>query len=253
MEHLDEARGDAVPPLSTAESGERERLSENSLAGIRLIEGLRPADLAAVERACRFKRYDPQEQIFDRGSRSSDVFFLVEGKVRIVNYSLSGREITFDELAPGACFGEIAALDGRPRSTSVMAVELSLVAALPRSVFLDVLAHHPAIALKVMLRLAQIIRDADDRIMDLSTLAAQNRVQAEILRQARGDLTDRDTARIHPIPLHADIASRVSTTRETVARTMNDLARKGIVKRTKDSLVVRSLSRLASLVEEVRG
>lgn len=253
MEHLDEACDDEAPPLSTVDNGSRERLSETSLAGIGLIETLKPADLAAVGRACRFKRYAPQEQIFDRGSRSSDVFFLVEGKVRIVNYSLSGREITFDELGAGACFGEIAALDGRPRSTSVMAVEDSLVAALPRSVFLDILAHHPAIALRVMLRLAQIVRDADDRIMDLSTLAAQNRVQAEILRQARNDLTDRDTARIHPIPLHADIASRVSTTRETVARTMNDLARKGIVKRTKDALFVRSLSRLASLVDEVRG
>ena len=62
-----------------------------------------------------------------------------------------------------------------------------------------------------------------------------------------------NTATISPIPVHGDIASRVSTTRETVARVMNDLARQGIVERTKDSLVLPDVDRLQEMVEEVRG
>jgi CRP-like cAMP-binding protein len=53
--------------------------------------------------------------------------------------------------------------------------------------------------------------------------------------------------------VHSDIASRVSTTRETVARVMNDLARKGIVERRKGALVIHDMRRLESLVEDVRG
>lgn len=223
------------------------------LAGIRLLERLRDDELAAIERLCRMRRYAPQEGICDRGSQSSEVFLLIRGRVRIVNYSLAGREITFDELGDGSCFGEIAALDGRPRSASVIALEDSLVGVLTRSVFLEVLARHPQVALRLMERLAQIVRDADDRIMDLSTVAAQNRIQAELLRQARVHSSDGLSARIRPIPLHADIASRVSTTRETVARTMRELSRTGLVKRSKDALVVGNITRLESLVEEVRG
>ena len=58
---------------------------------------------------------------------------------------------------------------------------------------------------------------------------------------------------IKPIPVHADIASRVSTTRETVARVLSDLAREGIVRRTKDSLVIANVDRLSHIVEQVRG
>ena len=48
-------------------------------------------------------------------------------------------------------------------------------------------------------------------------------------------------------------ASRVSTTRETVARVLNDLARKGIVERTKDALLIHNLGCLRDMVQEVRG
>ena len=53
--------------------------------------------------------------------------------------------------------------------------------------------------------------------------------------------------------MHGDIASRFSTTRETVARVINDLAHQGIVKRTKDALVLSYVDRLQEIVEEVRG
>ncbi len=223
------------------------------LSVVELFRELDPRDLAEIERACSQKRYAPQEQIIDRDGGTSEVYFVISGRVRIVNYSVSGREITFDELTAGSSFGEIAALDGQPRSANVLAVEETLIAALSRRVFIETLSRHPSVALAVMRRLARIVRAADERIMDLSTLAAQNRVQADLLRQARGHMVASNTARIAPIPLHSDIASRVSTTRETVARVMNDLARKGLVKRTKTALVIRDVALLESLVEDVRG
>ena len=58
---------------------------------------------------------------------------------------------------------------------------------------------------------------------------------------------------IKPNPLHGDIASRVSTTRETVARVMNDLARQDIVERTKKALVIVDVEKLNAMVQEVRG
>ena len=60
-------------------------------------------------------------------------------------------------------------------------------------------------------------------------------------------------AEIRPIPVHGDIASRVSTTRETVARVLSDLARKDIVERKKNALLIKDLAQLREMVEEVRG
>ncbi len=232
MVHDANANFDATPLLFPLKQGERDQLV----------------------RQCRFRRFAPGEHIIDGQSDSRDVFFVIEGTVRVVNYSLSGREVALDDIPAGGFFGELAALDGGPRSAFVMAQGGEAVtAAMPYEVFLGLLSSKPLLGLEIMKRLTRIVRQATERIMDLSTLGANNRVHAELLRQAWSSPNDGRSATITPIPLHADIASRVSTTRETVARVLNDLARSGILERKKNSLVVRDMSRLAMLVEDVRG
>lgn len=226
---------------------------EPLLAGAKLLRTLDAESLRTIERTGSCRRYRPLEHIIDRDSRTTDVFFIVHGQARILNYSVTGREIAFDDLTAGDYFGELAALDNGPRSANVMAVAHSLLLALPQRAFLQILEQHPAIALEVMARLVRIVRLADERIMDLSTLAAHNRVQAELLRQVRGHGEEANRGRISPIPVHSEIASRVSTTRETVARVLNDLARRGIVERTKQALIIHDIATLETIVEEVRG
>ncbi|MCK5167868.1 MAG: Crp/Fnr family transcriptional regulator, partial [Rhodospirillaceae bacterium] len=124
---------------------------------------------------------------------------------------------------------------------------------LPAEQFQEIILGHPSIALKLMKHLAHLVRTSTSRIMDLSTLGANNRIHADLLRMGRKVSGEGSSASISPIPVHSDIASRVSTTRETVARVMNDLARKGIVERQKDSLLINSVDTLEEMVEDVRG
>jgi len=223
------------------------------LEGVQLLNGLKPADVAKLEEYCRYKKFAAGEQIFDRQSQTTDVFFVVRGNVRIVNYSLSGREITLDDVKQGGHFGELAAIDGAPRSASVMALSDCVIVSMPQKVFLSALEKYPSISLAVMRDLAHIVRRSTDRIMDLSTLGANNRVHAELLRQATTNGSVKNEATIKPIPVHSDLASWVSTTRETVARVLNDLARQGILERRKDHLVIHDVSRLQSMVDQVQG
>jgi CRP-like cAMP-binding protein len=225
-----------------------------SAADIAMFSALPPAALAVLDRAIVWRRFRAGEEIIDRQSETRDVFFVVAGKVRVVLYSVSGREITLDDIGPGGHFGELAALDGAPRSASVMAVEASVVGSVGDETFRKVATETPALALAVMRRLAEVVRTSSGRILDLSTLGANNRVHAEILRLARVAAQNGATsATISPIPVHSDLASRVSTTRETVARVMSDLSRQGILKREKNALQVLDVPRLAAIVEDVRG
>ena len=224
-----------------------------NLKDISLLCDLPQHALQAAAKNCRWRNYGANEQIIDRQSEATDVFFVREGWARVVNYSISGREITLDDIGCGGHFGELAAIDGQPRSASVMALTNCSGAIMSQECFLELVDRNPSVALKVMHGLASIIRNSTERIMDLSTLAANNRVQADLLRQALNNLDGENSASISPIPVHADIASRVSTTRETVARVMNDLARQGIVERQKNVLVVQEVDRLQQMIEEVRG
>lgn len=225
-----------------------------SLDQIDILRSL-PAEVrAAVARQCRWRRCHAEEQIIDHQSDTHDVCFVVEGAVQVVSHSLSGREISFDEVAAGGFLGEVAAIDGGPRSASCVARrDGTLVAFLAPRPFQELLANHPALAQAVMRRLCSVIRQATGRIMDLSTLGANNRVHAELLRLARPNGRPDGTAAIAPVPVHGDIAARVSTTRETVARVLGELSRDGLVVKRDNALVVTDLRALEALVENVRG
>jgi len=229
-----------------------------SLAGIELFKTLAGPERQALERRCRWRTYAEGEQIIDRENDTQDVFFVVAGLTRVVNYSPGGREVSFDEIGPGGVFGELAAIDGRPRSAAVIARSETLAASLPAATFREMLETHPPIANALLRRLAAVVRESTDRIMDLSTLGAHNRVYAELLRQARESdpkafESHANRARIHPMPVHSNIAARVSTARETVARVLGDLTRKGILEREADALVILDVGRLTQMVKEFRG
>lgn len=225
----------------------------NSLRGINLFQKLADHVIEGLNKRCTWRRYRINEQIIDRQDNSRDVYFVSRGTVRIVNYSLSGREVTFDDVQEGEVFGELAALDGAPRSANVVALSEVVVGMMSPEVFQRTLIEHPDIALLLMTRLAHVIRASTGRIMDLSTLGANNRVYAELLRLAKPNAKNDNTAVIDPIPIHGDIASRVSTTRETVARVISDLSRKSIVLRQDNSLRIPDVARLANMVEQFRG
>ena len=224
-----------------------------SLAQVHLLEDLSAAEIGRLEQACSWRTYAAQEQIIDRQSDTQDVYFVAAGAARVVIYSLSGREITLDDVNAGGHFGDLAAIDGEPRSASVMALRDTVIASLSQERFLQLLSEHFTVTLRLMRALTRIVRTSTDRIMDLSTLAANNRVQADLLRLARNNMVGENRAELKPIPVHGDIASRVSTTRETVARVLSDLSRQGMVERQKDRLVVDDVDRLEDMVEEVRG
>ena len=206
-----------------------------------------------INQSLRFRNFSANKQIIDSDSQSNDVVFVCEGRVKVIIYSLSGREIALDEVEAGSFFGELAAIDGFPRSASVMAITEAKLAFLAADHFLTILKNDTIVGLKVMRKLTRIMRQATTRIIDLSTLGANNRVHAELLRQAKGAKTIDGKPILTPIPIHSDIASMVSTSRETVARVMNDLARKNIIKRTKTGLVILNIEKLEDMVEEVKG
>lgn len=231
--------------------------AERSLAGITLFSGLDEAARRRLESRCHWRHCRPGETVLERGSESQEVLFIVRGAVNIVDFSLSGREVAYATLGAGESFGELAAIDGQPRSASVVATEKTLLAVLPSAEFLNLLQERAEVTFRVLQNLTTMVRSGDIRIMELSTLAATQRVYAEILRMARPDTAVPDLWVIHPLPPLREIASRVSTTRETVARALGQLYPTGLVRRKGKSLYIMDRpkfeEKLASLKAEGGG
>ena len=87
---------------------------------------------------------------------------------------------------------------------------------------MSVILGNPATARRLLERLTAIVRRLTERIFNLSVKGANIRIYADLLRLADANIRDDNSAEITPIPVHSDIAARVSTTRETRARVMGD-------------------------------
>jgi CRP-like cAMP-binding protein len=216
------------------------------LEGIRLLAPLAQADRARIAARCAWRRYRSGEVVLSRESENRDVLFVVSGRVRIVNYAASGREIAYGVVEAGAHVGELAALDGGPRSAAVEALDECLIASLPSGPFHELLLAHPQLAVSMLKNLARIIRQSDERIIELSVLSAMQRIYRELHRLAEsraGSVT------IPRLPTQEQLAAMVGTTRETVARALGQLAKDGIVRRRGRELVILRPEELEELGE----
>jgi len=175
--------------------------SHPCLDRIELLSSLSPAERATLARHCKWRRFEQGEQIVDRASDTQDLCFVVEGRVRIVNHSLNGREISFDDVEVGGFFGELSAIDGGPRSATVVAEASTQVAFLAPRRFEELIQANPKIGLAVMRRLAGMVRRSTERIMDLSTLGANNRVHAELIPATAPKPTPPPSARFRSTPI----------------------------------------------------
>ena len=132
------------------------------------------------------------------------MLFITSGKVRVVNYAPSGREVALAEVGAGGHVGELSAIDGETRSASVVAMADCVVASLAADAFDALLRRHAEIAVDL---LRHLVRISDERIAELSTIGAVQRVSRELLRLAKPDPAHPDTWLVAPLPTQQDMAS----------------------------------------------
>ena len=200
-------------------------------------------------------RFAPSgRQIALANEPSTDVYFIVNGKVRVLLYSaLEGKPVLFATLGALEMFGEVAAIDGRPRSATVEAEEDCNLAVLAREHFLRFVQAYPAFSFAVMKHLAAQVRRLSDRVYEFSTLGVQARVYAELLRIAALAGERDGQALLSPAPLLLDLAARVSTHREAVSRVISRLQDKGILRREGANIRILNIDRLHRMLIEEKG
>ena len=228
-------------------------LLTRSLDSIDLFAQVPPADLGRLADRCIWQHHDQGQQILGHMDRSEGVYFITQGKARAVIYSVSGKSVTFRDIAAGDMFGELSAIDGQERSACVEAVEPCTVACLPPDLLWEVMQIYPPVAAALLRRLTSQVRHLTERVFEFSTLAVKNRIHAELLRLARDNSQESDRACLSPAPTHAEIASRISTHREAVTRELNHLAHSGMIERRDGKLLILNVSELSKLVQDVTG
>lgn len=213
---------------------------------ITLPEALVPA---YVSRSRRLRARAGQILIAE-GAASDDVFYIISGAVRVSVLSFGGSETIFRTMGKGELVGELAAIDGKERSASVVALADSELASLSAHDFRLFLSQIPEAGYWMARQLTHRVRDLSERLFEMATLPIIGRLAAELLRQP-GEVNG-DCLTIRQVPTHADLASRIGTNRETVTKELRALVQRGLVERGDHVLEMPSISAVQAFLHEVR-
>lgn len=225
------------------------KLTPDIISGIEVFRNISSADCESLSHILKAHSYQAHQRIINLGEHSQDVFFVVKGTVRITTFTSSGKEVTFQDMKAGQMFGELSAIDGEPRSTNAVAVTDSLLVVATADSFFKILSDYPKVNELILRQLTGLIRKLGDRIVEFSALSVKSRIHAEILRLAKNNMVDGNSAEITPSPTHLDIANRISTHREAVSRELSDLTKSGLLKRSEGKLLITNVAQLASLLD----
>ena len=131
-----------------------------SLQKLPLMQSLPPKALAQLAKKVEQRKFEKDEILFHKGDPGDSMYMIRTGWVKIVTTNRHGDEVVLNHAGPGEVVGDIALLDGEPRSTGTVALSEVSALELKRDVFMKVLEKQPQLALNVMQNLAGRLRFA---------------------------------------------------------------------------------------------
>ena len=168
---------------------------------------------------------------FDQGDATKTVFLIKTGRVRIARNTSDGKEVTVAILGPGDMFGEDALFGGGERTTVATCMEETLICKARADDLFALLENNSALALNVAQMLSDRLSDASATIEDLAYAKISDRLVNLFERLAAEHGRPASDGTLLDVRLtHADIASIIGSTRETVSLEMSQLVRAGQIK-----------------------
>lgn len=197
--------------------------------------------------------YQRGDQVVRAQESGEDVYIVATGTLLANQFSRAGREIGYRRLEAGAHFGELAAIDGAPRSANIFALTTAEIGRMPPPLVKALLSDCPGFTRALLEDLAAMVRSLSAQVFRLGAVPAPCRLQMELLRMARLSGVAGDRAVIPAIPTHADMAVLVGTQREVVTREFARLKTLGLITRSGKDLVVEAVSALVAEIERQGG
>jgi CRP-like cAMP-binding protein len=215
------------------------------LRQVPIFSRLAAANLGLLGASLDTRSYARGEMIFHQGSEGDLLHLIVRGQVRIFTNSQLGQELAMKVCRAGDFFGELALLDGQPRSASAQAMLPTSTLTLHRDAFQQAIRSAPEIAVSVLEELSARLRRTNIYAEYLASHSAPQRVVRTLLDLAdQHGVGHQGATRIDLHLTQDDLASLAGTTRETVNRVLGGLREQGLIQVERARVSVLNLPQL---------
>ena len=167
--------------------------------------------------------------IFNEGDAPKNLYFILTGSLLVTEYSEDGKTVSHDLITKGDYFGEIALIDQKKRSASVITIDNVELATLGSKFVQDTLLNDYNILNHFLLKFAGIIRKMNTNVFHLITASAKKRLLFQILNLSENKEGVQDKKILEKSLSHSALASFAGLSRETVSRIMTELKTDGYI------------------------
>ncbi|MCP3144867.1 Crp/Fnr family transcriptional regulator [Pyxidicoccus xibeiensis] len=200
------------------------------LAQVSIFEQLGSEDLEHLSALLRTRRYAKGEVIFHQGDVGTALYIIRKGEVAIRLASPDGKEVILALLDRGDFFGELALLDGEPRSTDAVAREETDLLSIQREDFRYFLDARPKVALGLLATLSRMVRHVTQLVHDTTFLDARARLVRVLLDLARSlGQTGSEGVVIPQRLTQTELANLCGLTRESTNKWLRFYVREGLL------------------------
>jgi CRP-like cAMP-binding protein len=212
---------------------------------IPLFHTLSSEDRKRLASSIRRQSIKKGEILFRKGSEGTTLYVIIQGKIKIALPSMLGDEVVLALFSDGDFFGEMALLDGMPRSADAIALEDSELYVLNQSDFVAFLNSNTDAIQAILRSLSQRLRKTDDLLQDTCFLNVSGRFAKKLLELAEengrkvGDEIEFDIALTQ-----TDLAKMVGASRESINKELRTLREKGLVSVQGNTICIHNLTRL---------
>ncbi len=215
-----------------------------------LFGPLSEAERRAVAEEMREVSFTGGQVIFGRGDAGRDIYLVISGRVRLSILTSEGRELSFAHAEPGTIFGEIAMLDGGPRTADATAVTKVSALTLSKAAFARLLEQRPHLADAAIRFLCKRLREADQQLEAIALYPIEGRLARFFLAAARqksgGKLPDEGNVKLDLEMSQSELALLVGASRPKVNAALAMLEASGAIER-QDSRVTCDIEELTNI------
>ena len=209
-----------------------------------LFRAFRQDDLEKIADVVKVQAIKKGETLFRRGDQGTALYLIVSGRIKISVVSRLGDEVILSILSSGEFFGDMALLDGMPRSADAVAVEDSQLYVLYQDDFIAILMKSSTAIKALFSTLCNRLRKTDKFVEETCFLNVSSRLARRLAEFADRLIKGGEAGELRVEITQSELASMVGATRESVNKELRSMREKGIVKTVGRSVVICDLERL---------
>jgi len=214
------------------------------LRQVPLFRSLRAEDTGRLAALLRRQTLPRGEVLCRKGEEGNTLYMIIAGKIKIVRHSLNGDEVILAVLSAGDFCGEMALLDGLPRSADAIAVEETSLYVLTRADFFSCVANNERAVKTILATLSKRLRKADDLLEDIFFLNVASRLVKKLLEMVGSNVSQEEGGIIRLNITQTTIAGMIGASRESVNKELRNLREQGLIEIAEKKIMILDVNKL---------